>query len=393
MYHKTNIFRITLCLILAILCMVQPAFAADTVTSESSILSVNEILQAVSPLIKAEEVYYDLSDVRVELIDETEKTDGSYDIRCKIIFGMRLRAESVDELPYVSGLLNSIGASDVEYAYEMSEGFANVSHITITPQQSALAAQVIAEIKEIEENMGNDITVTFTVLLNVEEDGKVNFVMGCGEPDSDGVFTTFPLSDYFPAEASEMYSQGASFAAETTRVVNNYDVMPCLVPVNYDRIAARDYAMKYSSNATYNEMCVHGYHYINQSYYNSNNYTTYCHVDCANFVSQAVHAGGIAIDSIWYPGSSAWISVTSFYNYFVNTKRYLGPSTYESCNAGGIIINCDDTGDMYHINMCVLNDTVNHAYAAHNNDHKDTAYTSNYWSNPVLFLKFCQKLS
>ncbi|ATD55681.1 amidase domain-containing protein [Clostridium chauvoei] len=41
--------------------------------------------------------------------------------------------------------------------------------------------------------------------------------------------------------------------------------------------------------------------------------------DCTNFVSKALNAGGLSIDSIWKPGSYAWIRVISLRNWLVNT--------------------------------------------------------------------------
>ena len=390
MNRKTYFFRAVLSVLLAVLCMVQPTFAAEVTSNNNFILSDNEILNAVSPLIKAEEAFYDVYDVSVEIIEELEKTDGSYDVRCEIVFDMCLKADSVEELPYVAGMLNEIGVSTAEAVYAMSDDLVTTSRAATVTQQNLIAAQVANEIKEIESNIANDITLAFSILINAEEDGTINATLGCGEPNSDGEFTTFPLSDYFPANADEMYSNGASTVSEVAMQLNSNAVMPCVViATNYDRIAARDYAMTYSSNASYSEVCPHGKHYINLSYYNDD-YEYYCHTDCANFVSQAIYAGGIPTDSTWQAGEVAWINVPAMHRYFFTTKHYWGLSTYEKCNAGGIIINSDSDG-MYHINMCVLNDTVNHAYAAHNNDRRNMAFTSNYWSDPTTFYTFLVK--
>lgn len=40
--------------------------------------------------------------------------------------------------------------------------------------------------------------------------------------------------------------------------------------------------------------------------------------DCVNFVSQAMHAGGIQTSSTWYPWSYAWINVDDFQDYVLN---------------------------------------------------------------------------
>lgn len=348
MDRKTNIFRTVLSVLLAVLCMVQPTFAAEVTSNNNLVLSDDEILSAVSPLIKAEEAFYDVYDVSVEIIEDIEKPDGSYDVRCEIVFDMCLKADSVEEFPYVAGMLSEIGVSTAESVYAMSDNLATTNRAANVTQQNLIAAQMADEIKEIESNIGNDITLAFSVLINAEEDGTVNATMGCGEPNSDGEFTTFPLSDYFPADAAEMFRTGASAVLNAEMQLASESVTPyVVVPTDYDAIAARDYALTYSSNASYGEVCPHGNHYINLSYYNDD-YTYYCHTDCANFVSQAIHAGGIIINS----------------------------------NSSG----------MYHVNLCVLNDTVNHAYAAHNNDRRNMAFSSGYWGDTTLYFSFMKNL-
>lgn len=41
-------------------------------------------------------------------------------------------------------------------------------------------------------------------------------------------------------------------------------------------------------------------------------------LDCVNFVSQAIHAGGISTDSTWYPWTATWVNVTLFQNYVLS---------------------------------------------------------------------------
>ena len=157
---------------------------------------------------------------------------------------------------------------------------------------------------------------------------------------------------------------------------NSIAVIEPLEP--YDRIAARDYAMRWSSDATYSQTCAHGNHHIDMTKYNPA-YQEYCHQDCANYVSQALYAGGVPTDSEWYPYSLAWRYVPSLWAYMYQDKGYWVTSNYASCNAGGIIVNVSEAGNRYHVNMCVLNDTVNRAYAAHTNDRRYTYYNENYW--------------
>ena len=67
---------------------------------------------------------------------------------------------------------------------------------------------------------------------------------------------------------------------------------------DYDRVAARDYARKYSCGT-----CTTSPHACRNT-----NYTFYNGADCANFVSQAIYAGGISQESRWKPGTITWIN-------------------------------------------------------------------------------------
>ncbi|NLW16397.1 MAG: hypothetical protein GX033_01865 [Firmicutes bacterium] len=142
---------------------------------------------------------------------------------------------------------------------------------------------------------------------------------------------------------------------------------------NYDRIAARDYARRYTSNvpftAVYKYDCGANLNvYRDQTKWNSN-YPKYCHSDCANFVSQCLEAGGLPRDATWAPGKSAWISVSAMETYMLN-KGYWKESDFQTAVAGAVIRMPS------HIVMISQNDTVTRTRCGHTNDVKDLPYTS-----------------
>ncbi|MNW60739.1 putative amidase domain protein [compost metagenome] len=129
--------------------------------------------------------------------------------------------------------------------------------------------------------------------------------------------------------------------------------------VTYDRIAARDYANKWTSENPPGGQ--------DATKYNPD-YNYYAN-DCANYVSQALHAGGIPTDTTWKPKSTAWINTghsisNGLIDYMVDTKGYFKKSTKSSTAAGGII----NALDYSHVMMVVANDGVTMQYSAHTTD-------------------------
>jgi hypothetical protein len=75
---------------------------------------------------------------------------------------------------------------------------------------------------------------------------------------------------------------------------------------SYDRSAATDYINTYTSNTSRKcRLFFHGGVVADQSKWNAS-YTKHPCNDCANYVSQAMLAGGIPTDGTWYPDSVAW---------------------------------------------------------------------------------------
>lgn len=98
-------------------------------------------------------------------------------------------------------------------------------------------------------------------------------------------------------------------------------------------------------------------------------------------MSQAMHAGGIAIDpGQWdrlqdkygtYPW--AWTSSIALKSYMTSTGHWYS-SNFTQANAGNILRMPDSEG---HVVMIVLNDTITHQYSAHTNDRKQYVFYDN----------------
>ena len=105
----------------------------------------------------------------------------------------------------------------------------------------------------------------------------------------------------------------------------------------------------------------------------------FCHNDCANFVSQAMSAGGLPENGKWFrtknvqtaSWSASWTSVSAMKNY-MTTQGYWSPSNFAMCNAGNILLTSSG-----HVTMITLNDTVTHCYSGHTNDRRNVSFQNN----------------
>ena len=394
----------------------------ETTAPESAIqLSEAEILVAVNDLIEAEEEYYDIKDITVANIVTEEKSDGTTETTCSIEFAMQLKAQSLEELPYIEGLLKTVGVNSIDDCTVENVAEANVAEQTLGPQIAKISAplsasaladgevmgetalidravslaatETVAMAMEYSEYIGTTSEIAFDVLIRTDSAGNITEVLGLGGTEGPQ-YTTFPLSDYFPQSEQSMMASAQSDLINTVSTklkmeLQSGSVKPQGALYPYKRISARNYAKTYSSEASASSKCPHGNTRIDLSKYNGN-YIYYCHKDCANYVSQAMAAGQCPQDATWrYDAASkssteAWRRVTKMYEYFTEMK-YWSASSFTNCNAGGIIINENASGTKYHVNMCVLNDTVNRAYAAHNADHNNKAYGSGYWGSDTVY--------
>ena len=361
--------------------------------SAPNFLSDGDVMEAAQPLIAAEEEYYNIASVELLNMESFYAEDGTVQADCTLLFHMCLQAQSMEELLYIAGMLDAVGVSTIEdctgeqvqAACESGVARGILAAADSISNYDEAAAAIVQEIDGYSDDFGNMIELAFTIRINHTEDGQVNEVLGLGDGGR-----TFPLEEYFPEDAAVMKQNGRVATAQTLRRLSAASIRSDIVPSTplYYRVLARDYAKTYSSEATYDQTCPHGRHYINRNKYNPA-YTVQCHVDCANYVSQAMRAGQIPTTSGWNVGSYNWNTVTGMRKYFFVDSKYWMVSNYTSCNAGGIIINKNLNGDYYHVNMCVQNDTVTRKYAAHNADHNNKSYSQGYWGNDeVLYYQF-----
>lgn len=295
---------------------------------------------------------------------EVTQSDGSVQYKTTVTVSERLKAQSVEEMPYIAGYLDELGASS--YATMAASDKAELAKSTFgLDQDTALTAaqqnvvdtfvqSMDTTVEMFDEYIGetSDFTYHIKVSAPVADPDNIS-LSGLDEFDNDVNINEYELRSY-----DEIYRNGAEDAqaavqsmmispAWVATKINNYN--------SYNRIAARDYAYKYWSS----------YNPAYTSYKGNGG-------DCANFVSQCLHAGGIPTDTTWKADSVSWIRASAVPSYMMN-KGYATKTSYTNATAGSFAYTSSGAG---HAVLVTINDGAKIAYTAHTTDRKDAAFSS-----------------
>jgi len=177
----------------------------------------------------------------------------------------------------------------------------------------------------------------------------------------EGDYIALPLSQIPSSQEVERVAYASMdelLASAAVGKMNDIGIMSL-----YNRLAARDYANRWTSNPTTykcngsNPGCIQ-----DDTKYNNAVYEHHCCNDCANFVSQALRSGGIPEDTVWKPASDTWEIVPYLVGY-MTTMDVLRTGTLGTCVAG-YPVQTSST----HIVLMVYNDGVTEKYSAHTSD-------------------------
>ena len=295
---------------------------------------------------------------------EVTQSDGSVQYKTTVTVSERLKAQSVEEMPYIAGYLDELGASS--YATMAASDKTELAKSTFgLDQDTALTAaqqnvvdtfvqSMDTTVEMFDEYIGetSDFTYHIKVSAPVAEPDNITLT-GLDEFDNDVNINEYELRSY-----DEIYRNGAEDAQAAVQSmmvsptwvatkINNYN--------SYNRIAARDYAYKYWSS----------YNPAYTSYKGNGG-------DCANFVSQCIHAGGIPTDATWKADSVSWIRASAVPSYMMN-KGYATKTSYTNATAGSFAYTSSGAG---HAVLVTINDGAKIAYTAHTTDRKDAAFSS-----------------
>lgn len=295
---------------------------------------------------------------------EVTQSDGSVQYKTTVTVSERLKAQSVEEMPYIAGYLDELGASSYatmaasDKAELAKSAFGLDQDTALTEAQQNVVDTFVQSmdttVEMFDEYIGetSDFTYHIKVSAPVAEPDNITLT-GLDEFDNDVNINEYELRSY-----DEIYRNGAEDAqaavqsmmispAWVATKINNYN--------SYNRIAARDYAYKYWSS----------YNPAYTSYKGNGG-------DCANFVSQCLHVGGIPTDATWKADSVSWIRASAVPSYMMN-KGYATKTSYTNATAGSFAYTSSGAG---HAVLVTINDGAKIAYTAHTTDRKDAAFSS-----------------
>ncbi len=358
----TRILSTSLLLVVMLTLSIVPAFASYVESKESTIehndKTQNDVIaQATKWLEKNYGDFYELRNVHADVARVFENdTETRYTVAmtCETM----LKFDSVKDLPFVKGLESAL----VERNLQACEKIALDTYIG-----------------NIDANIGEYRDLAVDVVIEIsKEDNTAPWVMYF----QDGMETTLYAIDMLALDAKQMYDAGQSAA---NNILESSSKSANRGYTNYDRIAARDYALAWSSNPTSCYDCGTSCQILqNRTLWNNTVYpyhSLFMHNDCANFVSQAMSAGGLPESGTWFrtknvstqSWGAAWTSVSSMKAFMTDSSRkYWDASTFAAANAGNILLTSSS-----HVTMITLNDTVTHRFTGHTNDRKDYVFSNN----------------
>lgn len=408
--------------ILAVALMLSLSVTAFAQSSVSATYDEGLLLDAVEPIIEAYEKHYTVENVSVLNVVEVPADNGERYVEFLLNFDATLNYQNALEIPRVRGIAKALKIEEKQSVSEFVSALnttdvknivgtaakQEANHMNIASKTNILLSQaesfsmtnkeiaayttdyvidkIASYVAELEdEYIGEKSECNIGLRASLDDQGNVlKLEYGVFDGYTDDIFAVIPATE------EDMIQSGVNQIDELIAVALN-DVSEKkgksqVVSPNsntsfvYYRVNARDYANRYTSNAAEvtctNSDCENVGGRIRRAvgFYNNNEYTNHCCNDCANYVSQAMKAGGVPADSMWTPSDRAWYNCVSMITHFTLRKGYWTETTYANCNAGGIIMLRNSNGTATHAMMNVHNDGLVTKYSAHTNDRKAFVY-------------------
>ncbi|TVX98981.1 amidase domain-containing protein [Paenibacillus cremeus] len=266
-----------------------------------------------------------------------------------------LKAKSIDEIPYAKGLKSK--SDDLEAVHDVNAADAK-DYVNL--RKKDLVGYIGAA-----QDQNDKFRITASVV-----DGKLDLNNAKFE-FLNGLVDWVPATAFIPASESAMIQMGYSDVEEGIKVIRKGKEKQQAAAVQaqsvtYNRLAASAYANSYTSEVVSRP-------YYDHRYWNPN-YARYEN-DCANYVSQAIYAGGIPQDFTWRPGYTAWVNTGlnisgGLTDYMVHSKGYFYKTTKMGVSAGGFIIATTHSHAMF----VVANDGVTLLLSSHTKDRKQASF-------------------
>lgn len=304
--------------------------------------------------------FYDINSVVSEAVNSKIEED-IFTAKIHTTLNTVLKAKSVQELPFVQGMIQASEISDVK---------TGLSEI----KKKEISTIIEDKVSELERYIGTSSDSNFWLYVDAKiVNGSLN--LDTLNIMAENIDRLIPITDILPASASEQRKDGIAemqYRIDKPIITNNTTEIKPTAYSAYRRLAARDYALAFVGqdvSTCYKHGTTCGI-YQDPSKYNAN-FSYFLHNDCANFVSQCLNAGDVWSDNVWYPDSYAWINTQGLKNYMLTTKGYWYASNYANANAGSVLYTSSS-----HVVLITLNDTVTHRFTGHTNDRYNVTFTN-----------------
>lgn len=335
---------------IAIVLLLSNGVLANATDNSGKSSSLQEV---VSNLENGYSEYYDILNSELALYSSQEENGNIENIYCLNLTAV-LKADNVEEMDYYQGISNYYDASAVELSQFNSKN-------------DLLRLNMIAEEKaNIYEKLKAHIGEKQNLLFLIKETYSAN-----NEAEKEILFENgidyVSWEEMLPASHEELRDNGYASMAYFD---SEYATMAADVSLQQARASfiienGIDYMIRYTSEpGTCNACGTTCKYYVDTTKYNPK-YKHYAatHSDCANYVSQAIHAAGIATDSTWKPESLAWINVSKLTDYMTSTNHWKS-ITYDKVQEGDIISFKSEP----HVVMITWFDGTTYKYSGHTND-------------------------
>lgn len=174
--------------------------------------------------------------------------------------------------------------------------------------------------------------------------------------------------------STEIYEESIIYLKELLNSVNTNGISN----TDYNPQGAIKYALSYTSNTT--KTCCEGDFTQQDTDFYNKDYDYYSGNDCANFVSQSIHAGGIPFDNIFYPYSVAWRYVDfedkefeeDLFSYILEKYASLALSQTVALPGSIIFVDWNKNRSPDHAMLLTYNDGYFACFSAHTSDRKNT---------------------
>ncbi|MCD5406493.1 MAG: amidase domain-containing protein [Desulfotomaculum sp.] len=362
MFKKINIYGqfalIMIFSVVFIVTLILPGFAATKTTiegiSQESAITLNNLEQAVKEYIEQDNTQrnWNIKSQKITLISsgqEENKTFAVFDVYRQFT----LNYNSPEEVPILKGKLRWYEENKKQLSAMQSKEIQE----DISMWQSDLAEYI---------NKPQDAYERLKVAITKEKDGQISNPTIFGE---DPLGKYILLENVVPMPQKVEQESYKSMEKNISQITETYSTNAIIAPYNqYNRIVARDYANRWTSNTT--RPCRPGSTTTQDPLFYNAAFCWYQCNDCANYVSQALNAGGIPMDSTWWENrnssSYAWCNVSGLRSYMLNTKKYLQVVSRWQCVAGFPF----RMTSYPHIMLMVHNDGQTQLYSGHTSDRK-----------------------